>query len=420
MPKCPYLIIGSSHAGLAAVDAIRMRDSDGSIILISKDKCLPYSPTVLPYVVSGEADPEEVFLRDETYFQTSGVTFMRGCEVKSLDVEAKKVILDSGEEVAYEKALVASGASPKLPPIPSLESTPYHVLRTIEDALRIRAASANKPSAIILGGGLIGMHAAENLAKAGLEVTVVEMQPQILPGYFDAQAASMIHKVFADRGVRILTGHAVTHVTASNSACAVSLENGLDLSGHLLLVATGVEPNTGFVKPNEIELDQGILVDDRMRSSASGVWAAGDVAQASSFRGSERVLNGILPDAVDQGWTAGMDMVEDPAFIPYRGGIPTNTYTFFRNHAFSVGITSLQAEGEEFQVDLMVSSSGLRYQKLVYQDELLVGASAINANLDPGILSEMILSRVSLEKVKTRFAREPLDTGRLIMSSLWR
>lgn len=420
MPKCKYLIIGGSHAGLASVEAIRLRDADGSIVLISREKCLPYSPTILPYVVSGEADPERIFLRNEKYFEANSIAFMKGCEVKTLDAAARKVILDSGEEVAYEKALIASGASPEIPPIPSLDRTPSYVLRTIEDALKIRAASASSASAVILGGGLIGMHAAENLSKAGLEVTVVEMQSQILPAYFDEQAASMIQKVFADNGVRILTGHAVTHVTPSNSACAVSLENGLDLSGHLLLVATGVKPNTGFIRDSEIELDEGILVDDHMRTSASNVWAAGDVAQAKSFRGSEMILNGILPDAVEQGWIAGMDMVEDPALQPYRGGVPMNTYTFFGNHAFSVGLVLPPKDAEEFQADLMVSSIFPRYQKLVYQNDCLVGVSAINADVDPGVLSEMILGQVSLENVRARFAREPRDMGRLIMSRLWR
>jgi len=420
MPKSKYLIIGSSHAGLSAMDAIRMRDVEGSITIISREKCLPYSPTILPYVVSGEVDPQAIFLRDQAFFNNNNVHFMNGCEVKSLDAAARKVILDSGEEVEYEKVLIASGASPELPSITSLNTIPSYVLRTIEDALKIRAASVSSPSAIILGGGLIGMHAAENLAKAGLEVTLVEMQPQVLPGYFDEQAAAMIQKVFTDNGVRVLTGHAVTHVTASNSACVVSLENGLDLSGHVLLVATGVKPNTGFVKGSEIDLDKGVLVDDRMRTSASHVWAAGDVAQASSFAVSEKILNGILPDAVEQGWIAGMDMVEDPALQPYRGGMPMNTYSFFGNHAFTVGITLPPERAEEYQVDLMVSPSGLQYQKFVFKDDSLLGVSAINADLDPGVLSEMIFGRISLDAAKARLARAPRDTGRLIMSGMWR
>lgn len=420
MSQTKYLIIGSSHAGLAAMEAIRMQDAEGALTMVSREKTLPYSPTVLPYVVSGEKDPEKVFLRGQGVLDGMNVNYMSGKAVKSVDSAANSVVLDSGEAIRYEKLLIASGASPELPPIPGLDSCPSYVLRTLEDALKIKAAMASSQSAIILGGGLIGMHAAENLAKAGLEVTVVEMLPQVLPGYFDAQAAGMIQKVFADNGVRILTGSAVTHVTASNAVCAVSLENGLDLSAHMLIVATGVRANMGFLNGSAVKTDKGILVDEAMRTSVGNIWAAGDVAQADAFAGPGKILNGILPDAVEQGVIAGMAMVDDPSLKPYRGGIPMNTYSFFGNRAFSVGVTVLPEGGEGFEVDLMVSPSSVRYQKLVFEDGLLVGVSAINATLDPGVLSEIIRRQVELSGVKEKFAAAPLEMGRVMMSNMWR
>jgi phenylglyoxylate dehydrogenase epsilon subunit len=420
MSQTKYLIVGSSHAGLSALEAIRLYDGEGPVTLLTGEKSYPYSPTILPYVISGQVSGERVVLRDQAYFDKSRVRFLNGSVVNGIHTGKKSVTLDSGKKITYEKLLLATGGAPEIPPIPGLSDCPNYRLRTLEDALEIRRAMQKGGSAIVLGAGLIGMHAAENMAKAGLKVTVVEMLSQVLPGYFDSQAADLIQRVFTENGIKILTGSAVTHVTAANDACAVSLANGLDLSAHFLLVATGVRPRIAFLSGSDVKTDAGILVDDRMRTSAEGVWAAGDVAQARSFFGSPKILNGILPDAVEQGWIAGMDMAGDPSLKPYGGGIPMNTYSFFGNRSFSVGMTQPKESDEGFEVDQIYSPLGHRYQKLVFRDGGLVGASAINGTLDPGVIWQMIRRRVALGDDKERFVGSPLETGRLLMSRLWR
>src|SRR5512141_687404 len=162
MQHTHYLIVGASHAALAALQAIRLHDTEQEVTLVTRDDSLPYSPTVLPYVVSGRSDPGRVFLRDEGYFA---------------------------------KLLLATGAAPMLPPVPGLAGLKFHVLRTLADALALREALPRVKRAVVLGGGLIGMHAAENLAKGGVDVSVVELQPHVLSGYFDAEAAGIIESV---------------------------------------------------------------------------------------------------------------------------------------------------------------------------------------------------------------------------------
>jgi len=285
----------------------------------------------------------------------------------------------------------------------------------------------NAESAIILGAGLIGMHAAQDLTKAGLQVTVVATTPQVMGQIFDKESASLIEQVFVENGVKVLTGSPVTHVANSNSACAVSLENGLDLSAHLLLVAKGVNACMDYLEGSGVETDAGVLVDDKMRTNISDIWAAGDLAQAKDFFGPEKILNGILPDASEQGRIAGMDMAEDPALKPYIGGIAMNTYNFFNHRAFAVGMSGRAekihgfpgADGD-LQIDKMFSPSSLRYQKLVFQDNNLLGAASIDTDLDPGVMLQIIRRRVDLGGVKNNLARDPQDTGRVLMTKLWR
>jgi thioredoxin reductase len=246
MEQTKYLVVGSSHAALEAVTAIRMHDSEGSLTLLTRDPHLPYSPTVLPYVVSGRSAPDGIFLRDEKFFADHRVQLKRGTALKALHVERNAAELADGSEIAYEKILLATGAAPAIPPIPGLDQVSYHVLRTLDDATKLNAAIRNSKQAVVLGAGLVGMHAAENLVKAGASVTIVEMAKQLTDGYFDATAAGLIEKAFTDNGATILTGSRVVKLAPSAAGALLTLENGTTLEADLLLVATGVKAQHGL------------------------------------------------------------------------------------------------------------------------------------------------------------------------------
>ncbi len=413
MQETQYLIVGASHAALSALQAIRMQDEAGSVTLVSKDDALPYSPTVLPYVVSGRSAPERVALKDTAWFERHKVGFIRGASVTAVDAAAKRARLSSGEEIAYGKLLLATGAAPILPPIPGLRDVSFHVLRSLDDAVGLRQALPRTKQAVVLGAGLVGMHAAENLAKAGAQVTVVEMQPRVLAGYFDAEASAIIEAAFAAKGVKLLLGAKVSRVETAGGATRVSLDNGASVDADLLLVATGVAPVTDYLAGSGVATDRGILVDDSMRTSVDNIWAAGDVAQAKGFYDGAKTLNGILPSAVEQGRIAGMAMAGDPAVKPWPGGVPLNTYTFFGQQAVSVGS---QGEGEVVRKE---AEPG-RYLKIVMKDNRLTGIFGINVPFDPGVMWEIILRRIDLGPVREAFIAEPQKTARAIMSRTWR
>ncbi|NOR15761.1 MAG: NAD(P)/FAD-dependent oxidoreductase, partial [Candidatus Aminicenantes bacterium] len=184
MSYSKYLIVGCSHAGLSALDAIRIRDREGSVTMLTREGYLPYSPTILPYVVAGQSSPNKIYLRYEGELKRLAVTFRQEAEVVSVDPVAHEVTLNSGKKLGYGKLLLVTGAEPVVPSVKGLKSVPYQVLRTLEDAMRLRRIMRKAKSAIVLGAGLIAMHAVENLAKAGKTVTVV-VRSRMLRGYFD-------------------------------------------------------------------------------------------------------------------------------------------------------------------------------------------------------------------------------------------
>lgn len=420
MQHTHYLIVGASHAALSALHAIRLHDPEQEVTLLTRDDSLPYSPTVLPYVVSGRSDPGRVFLRDEGYFAEHNVNYLRGAKVHKVDAGASAVELADGSQIGFDKLLLATGAAPLLPPIPGLAGMKFHVLRTLADALALREALPRVKRAVVLGGGLIGMHAAENLAKGGVAVSVVELQPRVLSGYFDAEASAIIESVFAANGVRLLTGMSVASVAPEGAGCRARLADGSELEADLLLVATGVAPVTDFLAGSGVDTERGVLVDAHMRTNVANIWAAGDVAQARGFFTADRIINGILPDAVDQGRIAGMAMAEDPGTKDYPGGVPLNTYSFFGQQAVSVGVHEGALEQTGVEVKKQVDAEQKRYLKIVLKQGRLAGIFGVNSAFDPGIMWELILRAIDLGDEKLAFLRSPQQTARALMSRNWR
>jgi phenylglyoxylate dehydrogenase epsilon subunit len=417
MEQTKYLVVGSSHAALEAVTAIRMHDPEGSLTLLTRDPHLPYSPTVLPYVVSGRSAADGIFLRSEKFFADNHVSLKRGTALKALHAARNTAELADGSEIGYEKLLLATGASPAIPPIPGIDQIAYHVLRTLDDATKLNAAMKQSKQAVVMGAGLVGMHAAENLVKAGASVTIVEMAKQLTDGYFDATAAGLIEKAFTDNGARILTGSRVVKLAPSAIGAMITLENGTTLEADLLLVATGVKPNMEYLAGSPVEHDRGILVSDTMQTSVANVWSAGDCAPAKGFFTDAKVMNAILPDATEQGRIAGMAMAGDPGLKHYPGGVPLNTYHFFGRHAISVG-SSKAPEGAEV-VTRFDEASG-RYLKVIFMEGRLLGIYGVNEFFDGGVMCQLILRSVDLTAVKERFLAEPMKVGREIMSKTWR
>jgi phenylglyoxylate dehydrogenase epsilon subunit len=417
MPHSQYLIVGSNHAALEATTAIRLHDPDGAITLLTRDSRLPYSPTILPYIVSGRSRPEDVVLRDDAWFARSNVALRRHSEVVRVDPGEKSVATAEGKVWTYDKLLLATGGTPVIPSVPGLADVTLHVLHTMDDAIALRDAIGQARSAIVLGAGLCGMHVAEGMAKAGLAVSVL-IRSRPLREYFSPRAGNLIQAAFAGNGAHMLIGRTPAAVERHGDGCAVTLDNGKVVTADLLMVGTGVNPAIRYLTGSGVETARGILVDDRMRTNVAGIWAAGDVAEARSFWGGKAV-NGILPGAVEHGRIAGADMADD-AVRPFRGAMSLNTYHYFEHHAMSVGLGGQLSDTGEFDIDEQVDAEREKYRRIVMRDGRLVGFSSIDDFADPGVMWQLILRRTDLTPVRAAFLAQPQATARRLMSQLWR
>jgi phenylglyoxylate dehydrogenase epsilon subunit len=418
MAYSKYLIVGSSHAALEAVTAIRLQDEGGSITMLTRDSRLPYSPTILPYIVSGRSRPDNVVLRDAAYFAQNKVELQRSAEVVGVDPALQSVRTADGAIWTYARLLLATGGTPVVPAVPGLSDVRPHVLHTMDDAIALRDAIGRAQSAIVLGAGLCGMHVAENMAKAGLAVSVL-VRSRPLREYFSPRAGGMIQTAFAGNGARMMMGRTPAAVERRGDGCAVTLDNGETITADLLMVGTGVTPAMAYLAGSGVETGRGILVDDRMRTSVADVWAAGDVAEARSFWGGTAV-NGILPGAVEHGRIAGADMADDAVVRDFPGAMSLNTYHYFEHHSVSVGLGGQLPDDADFDIDEQVDAARGKYRRIVMREGRLVGISSIDDFVDPGVMWQLILRRTDLSPCKADFLAHPQATGRRLMSQLWR
>jgi phenylglyoxylate dehydrogenase epsilon subunit len=410
LEKRKHVIIGCGTAALAALKQMREVNSEDEVKLVSMEPHLPYSPTSLPYLISGKINESDMPMVTDDFFDRMGAAWVRGKRVEQLDTAKREIRYDTGERESYDSLLIATGSEPHFPSIPGLDNERSLQLRTLDHARELIAKMKGTRTAILLGAGLIGMHVAECLAEQGVQVKVVEMLSHVLPAYFDEDASRMIQRVLEKHGVMFFTDHRAVEVAWKQRSVEVTLEGGEILEADLLLVATGVKPRTSFLNGSGIKIHDGILVDSQMRTNLPYIFAAGDVAAAKNLLTGEYGLNPILPNAAEQGKIAGSNMVGQKK--EYDGWLPMNTFNFFGHRAVSVG-KAAPAAGDQ----VLVEKDEVKgtYRKIICGQERFLGATFLDIDLDAGVFQYLIRKRVEIGAYKDHLIKRPRETSVWLM-----
>ncbi|MGC6453807.1 MAG: NAD(P)/FAD-dependent oxidoreductase [Candidatus Puniceispirillaceae bacterium] len=338
------IVIGASHAGIAFVDAMRRHGFSGKLILIDRLTGVPLErpPLSKAFLVADAGDDDRFVLRKSDWFAANDIQLLSGMEATSLDAEARLVRTGDGQELAYDRLVLATGATPRrLAGTEGLSGV--FELRHPQDASRLRAAAAKARSAVVIGGGYIGLEVAATLAKSGKAVSVVEAAPRLL-----ARVASQpISEFFADlhshAGSRVMTGATVTSIESDSGAVSgVTLEDGQRLETDMLVVGIGVVPEMTLAASAGIETGNGILVDDGMETSAAGIYAIGDGALR---RGSARGIPPHIPPHIPPGIRIesvhnAQDSAERAAAAICGQGAPADQAPWFWSEQFDVRLQS--------------------------------------------------------------------------------
>lgn len=400
MSDAKYLIIGNSVAAIAAVSGIREVDPSGSIALVAKEPQHTYSRPLITYLLGGKVDAERMLYRPADWYERSGVNAMLGTEVVSVDPDAHTVTTADDRTLGYEKLLIAVGGTPIVPAdVRGTEPKGVFTFTTWEDAEAIREWIDEREvqSAVVIGGGLIGLKSVEALLALGIRTTVVELADRMLSATFDETASRLAQERLRRAGVDVRCATTATDLPAEKGrVVGARLTDGDTVPADLVIFAIGVLPATGIVEGTEIATDRGILVDDRMRTSAPDVYAAGDVAQARALLcGTQRCI-AIFPNAYRQGAIAGRNMAGGEA--SWTGGLVMNAVTVVDLPTISVGMT--EAAGDECEEICELDEAACTYRKVVLQGDRIVGAVFVGEIERAGIITGLIRERIDVSSVR--------------------
>lgn len=358
------LIIGGVAGGATAAARIRRLDEQAEITVFERSGYISYANCGLPYYIGGViTDPEDLTLQTpESFFARFRINMKVHHEVLAIDPDRKKVRvknLKSGEEFeeAYDKLILSPGAKPTQPKLPGVGIKKVFTLRTVEDTFRMKEYIAqNQPkSAVLAGGGFIGLELAENLKELGMDVTIVQ-RPKQLMNPFDADMASFIHGEMRKHGVKLALGHTVEGFEENEDGVDVLLKDEKPLHADMVVLAIGVTPDTKLAKEAGLELGikDSIVVNDRMETSAPDIYAAGDAVQVKNYVTGQDALISLAGPANKQGRIIADNICGGDS--RYRGSQGSSVIKIFDMTAATTGINETTAQKAGLDIDTVILS----------------------------------------------------------------
>jgi len=391
------VIVGNGVAGVTAARA-------GAEVEIYTQETHHYYPRPrLQRFLAGEMELEDLYFYPPAWYEERGIAVHLGVEVTGLDPAARRILLADGRRVSYDRLLLAAGSRPFIPPIEGVDREGVFSLRTIEDALAIKRWAEGAERAVVVGGGLLGLEAARALRALGLKVTVLERGPYLLPRQLDAQGGALLRGLVEDMGIEVVLEASSQAILGDGRATGVLLQDGRKVEGDLILISTGIRSNVELAREAGLEVNRGVVVDERLRTNAEDVYAAGDVAE---FRG--RVY-GIIPAAMEQAKAAALNMLGQET--SYQGTVPSNVLRVVGIDCASIGVVH-PPEGEGYR-ELRKSEAGV-YKKLVLKDGRLVGAILLGDRKDVAPISRLIRREADVSRYVERLLDEDFDWKKLL------
>ncbi len=397
-----YIVAGAGPAGVIAAETLRKTDPKGSILLIGDEPEPPYSRMAIPYLLAGGINEAGTYLRKaKDHYKNLNIRYVQD-RIARVSPKKREITLADGGKKPFDRLLVATGASAVKPPVPGLDLPGVHHCWTLEDARNIAKLATKDAPVVLMGAGFIGCIILESLIARGVKLTVVEMEDRMVPRMMNGTAAAMLKRWCRSRGITVKTATKVTKVEeAKTGGLRVHLDRGRPLKAALLVVATGVRSNTGFLKGSGVRIEDGVVVDDHLKSSQDGVYAAGDVAQGPDFSGGWSV-HAIQTTAADHGRIAALNMAGRDA--AYQGSLVMNVLDTAGLISASFGRWQ-GVKGGDFAEALDKAEN--RYIRLAFSGDCIIGALALGRTDHVGVLRGLIQTRVRLGVWKQRLIADP-------------
>ena len=398
-----HVIVGAGPSGVIAAETLRKVDPTSSIIMIGDEPEPPYSRMALPYYLIDKINEEGTYLRkSSSHFGSKDIDVIRD-RVTTIDPKNKSLNLEQYDAINYDKLLIATGSHPITPPIEGMDLPGIHSCWTLEDGRNIVNKARPGSNVVLMGAGFIGCIILESLALRKVNLTVIEMGDRMVPRMMDQTAGNMIKSWCQEKGVSVHTSTRVDAIEkGSGESLKVKLDNGEVLDADLVISATGVAANIQFLDGSGLETDEGVLVNDRLQSNITDIYAAGDVCQGKDFSTGEYSVQAIQPTAADHGRIAAMNMAGKDTV--HQGCVNMNVLDTMGLISSSYGLWMGIDGGESAK---LCDNDRYRYLSLSFEDDVMVGAQAVGLTQHVGVLRGLIQSKLNLGKWKDHLIKDP-------------
>jgi NAD(P)H-nitrite reductase large subunit len=358
-----YLILGGGAAALEAAKAIRGNDRTGGITIISDEPDLPYNRPMLTKAMLSDFEKDQLAVEPQKFYDDHQISVVLNTKVTKIDT-ASKTVSCGGMSLVYDRLIYALGARCFIPPIEGADLPKVVHVRTTADVRRIQEMLPQVKTAVVIGGGVLGLEAAWSLKRGKIDVTVLQNAGKLLNRQLTEDASDVLAKVVADAGVKFLTDAETAKITDAG----LTLKDGRELPADLVIISTGVRANVEIAKEAGIVCGKAVVVNEKMETSVPDVYAAGDCAE---FDG---VNYALWSQAVDQGKTAGTNASGGEASYETVDG--ALTFNGMGTSLYSIGDNGMNPDKVYRTVELKDTKRS-QYEKYTFENNRLVGVILI-------------------------------------------
>jgi len=274
-----YVILGNGIAGFTAAKTLREQHHDSEIILISEEPYLSYNRPMMTKAPLRGFDFTNFFIKQEEWYHEKNIKLILNTKIINLNSEAKTVLLDNGDSIIYDKCIYALGAKSFTPPINGVNQNFVFHFRTIEDVANLRK-QLNAKTAIVIGGGVVGIESAWELKKMGTKVTLLEQATHLMKPLLDEPSAKILENLIIESGIQVKSGIEIEKITTDKE---VILKNSDTIKGDIIVLCCGIRPNTELAKNAGININRSVVVNEKMETNVPDIYACGDCAEYQGF-----------------------------------------------------------------------------------------------------------------------------------------
>jgi nitrite reductase (NADH) large subunit len=358
------VVVGNGMAAGRVVEELVTKAPElYDITIFGAEPRVNYDRIMLSPVLSGEKEYEEIVIHDDAWYEKHGVTLLKGRLVTAIDRTAKTLRSADGEELAYDKLLIATGSSPFVLPVPGAELPEVLTYRDQGDVEKMLAAAARGGHAVVIGGGLLGLEAAAGLKARGMEVTVLHLMPTLMERQLDPSAGYLLERAVEARGIRVITRANTKAILGDSQVTAVLLEDGRELPADLVVMAAGIRPNAGLAKEAGLTVNRGVVVNDAMGTDDPDVFAVGECVE---HRG---VCYGLVAPLYEMAKVLAARLMGDAA-AAYSGMAISTKLKVTGINLFSAGDF---AEGEGREEIVLRDPARNVYRRLILAENRIIG-----------------------------------------------